>query len=686
MFLGELINSVSELPGIGRAATASLADMGVRSISDLLRHIPRNYEDRKTTVNFSAIHAEGTVNTVVTVIEHQYFFWKGKRTLKVLLTDETGPAILVCYGRSFLANTLNPGGHFYLYGRFSRRFGELQSSTFAVEPVSNRPKEFGAFLPLYPLTGRLTHGILRRAVRAALRQYLPQLEPEVPATLLATNDLLDLTDAIEHIHFPGSLEEAEMSRRSLAYTELLYLQLILKRRAKRVRKNRTDRRAFDVTILERIYKRLPFDLTPDQLSAVETIRRELAAPRTMMRLLQGDVGCGKTLVALLSAALVTTAGFQTAIMAPTELLARQQAETAARILEPVGIRVGFLSGSVAEAGRALLLEELRKGNLDLIVGTHALFSGDVEYHKLGLVIIDEQQRFGVLQRVAIVEKGEAPDLLLMTATPIPRSLALTVFGDLDTSVIRTMPAGRRPIRTHLAKRGNEAKVYERVRRELETGHQAYFVYPLIGQSEALPLKDAEGMYENLSKQVFPNFAVELIHSRLPEEEKRFRMRRFNRGETDVLVATSVVEVGVDVPNATCMVIEQAERFGLSALHQLRGRVGRADYQSYAFLIYDPEITEIAKRRLMIMKNSNDGFEIAEEDLKIRGPGELTGTRQAGDLNLRFADIIEDFDLLTASRDDVSAILKDDPGLLEAKHASIREVLRRCPPHTLQAAG
>jgi ATP-dependent DNA helicase RecG len=413
----------------------------------------------------------------------------------------------------------------------------------------------------------------------------------------------------------------------------------------------------------------------------EEIGAEIASTRPMMRLLQGDVGCGKTLVALLATALVASAEEQVAFMVPTELLARQQAETAARILEPVGVRIGFLTGNVRDAGRSRLLEAIRSGEVDLIVGTHALFSEDVEFARLGMVIIDEQHRFGVLQRLAILEKGDVPDLLLMTATPIPRSLALTVFGDLDTSTIRTMPHGRLPVRTHLARRGNEAKVYDRVRRELASGHQAYFVYPLIAQSERMQLKDAESMYEELDAHVFAEYEVALIHSRISEEEKRERMARFNRGEVDVLVATSVVEVGVDVPNATCMVIEHAERFGLAALHQLRGRVGRADVQSYAFLIYDSEITEIAKRRLLVMKETNDGFQIAEEDLKIRGPGELTGTQQTGELELRFADIVSDFELLKQSRDDVAYILGDDPGLLAPEHTPIREVLMRCPPYS-----
>ncbi len=401
----------------------------------------------------------------------------------------------------------------------------------------------------------------------------------------------------------------------------------------------------------------------------------------MTRLLQGDVGSGKTLVAFLAALFSIGSGFQVAFMVPTEVLARQHADSAARLLEPLGINVAMLTGGLKSERKAPLLKALADGEIHMVMGTHALFSEEVVFHNLGLAVIDEQHRFGVLQRLALLGKGKLPDLLLMTATPIPRTLALTVFGDLDISTIKTMPPGRKPIDTHLTREGNEKKVYSWVKREIEKGRQAYFIYPLIQQSDKLALKSAEQMFDNLQNTLFPRFTLGLIHSKLPEEEKQSVMERFVSGTLDILVSTTVVEVGVDVPNATCMVIEHAERFGLAALHQLRGRVGRGVHKSYAFLIFSKTLTENGIKRLKVMKEQNDGFLIAEEDLKIRGPGEMTGVRQAGSFGLKVADIIEDASLLRSARHDAEETLNEDPELQTEENSRIRDVLTRCPPFT-----
>ncbi|GAB6393053.1 MAG: ATP-dependent DNA helicase RecG [Treponematales bacterium] len=454
---------------------------------------------------------------------------------------------------------------------------------------------------------------------------------------------------------------------------------------------------------ERLLERLPFRLTPGQTAAVEDINRDLDSPWPMARLLQGDVGAGKTLAAflgMLRAVEPPAAGGvrgQAALMAPTELLARQHAENAARLLEPLGVRIAFLSGNVRSAGRTMLLKALAAGEVDIVCGTHALFSKDVRYRNLRFVVIDEQHRFGVTQRSLIMDKGDHPGLLMMSATPIPRTLALTVFGDLDVSVIADMPPGRKPVKTHLARQSNADKVYAFVRRELAAGRQAYFVYPVIDEAEGRgELRAAETMARKLAEEVFPEFPAALIHSRLDEEEKRRTMDSFRAGETKVLVATSVVEVGVDVPTATCMVIEHAERFGLSALHQLRGRVGRGDTQSYCFLIYsDQDVPEGRAgmnpvllseeerskegRRLMVMLENNDGFVIAEKDLQFRGPGQIAGVEQSGYLALGIADPVRDTEALADARADAFAILEGDPGLLASGHRRISGVLDRAPP-------
>jgi ATP-dependent DNA helicase RecG len=360
-------------------------------------------------------------------------------------------------------------------------------------------------------------------------------------------------------------------------------------------------------------------------------------------------------------------------------LARQHADNAVLLLEPLGVRVAFLTGDVTGSSRNALTEALNKGDIDLAVGTHALFGSDVGFKDLGLAIIDEQHRFGVDQRRSLTEKGRSVDVLALSATPIPRTLALTAFGDMDVSSIRTMPAGRLPVETHLARMGNETKVYEFVRRELNTGNRAYFVYPLIEESEKIDLKNAEDMFARLSTEVFPEFNASLVHSRIEEEEKRRIMSEFREGKTNLLVATSVVEVGVDIPEASCMVIEHAERFGLSALHQLRGRVGRGKEQSYCFLVYAEPLTDDGKKRMMILKETNDGFVLAEEDLKMRGPGDMAGTRQSGFLKLTIADPVRDLDVLLDVRDRAKDITAKDPGFLDVDMTDLRELFGICPP-------
>ncbi len=711
MFARELALPITRLKGIGEATAEAFRKVGVSTIADLLLYLPRDYQDRSLPVTLRQAAASTSsdpppVNTVVTVTRHLYIGRGRNRTLKVIVEEAGDPqpagqaaahvmpspqggtldgafapngtrAALLCFGRNFLSRTLVVGKSFALFGHFSYRYGELSSSSFEMEPLERRSD--AKVLPIYPLTEGLAQGVVRRAVAQALEEYARPLENELPAAVMRKRRLLPKAEALAAIHRPESLEAVKAARASLAYEELFYLQLVVARRALSRRSARRPPRSLPIGLQERLIARLPFDLTPDQRSVLAEINADLASERPMARLLQGEVGSGKTLVALLAACAAIEAGSQVALMAPTELLARQHAESASRLLAPLGIRLAYLSGNVKDSSRARLLEALRDGEVDLVVGTHALFMRGVTFRRLGLAVVDEQHRFGVVQRLALVAKGEEPDLLLMTATPIPRTLALTLFADLDLSTIRTMPAGRRAVITHLAREGNEQKVHDWARRELERGRQAYFVYPLIQQSESLDLKDAESMYDHLRRHIFPDRAVGLIHSRLDEDEKAQAMERFLRRETAVLVATSVVEVGVDVSNATVMVIEHAERFGLAALHQLRGRVGRGSEQSYAFLVYSETLTEEGKQRLKVLKETSDGFQIAEEDLRLRGPGEIAGMRQSGYLRLRFADLVADLELLKSAREDALALLAEDPGLIRAENLPVRDLLERAPP-------
>lgn len=686
MLLGELNQELKGIRGVGPKTREILAKGEIHTLSELILHFPRGWEDRKTPVPLAQAREGGQVNTIVRVTGHDYFGWGGKQTLKVLVADSSEavsapPAALVCFNRNFLADKLRPGTEHYLWGQFQYRYGEFQSTSFETQRVgSPMAKNFQRVLSLYPLWGGLTQGTFRKIISNALTAFGQYVEEELPETLRRKRNLLPFPTALRVIHLPDSIDQAEAARRTLKYHELFLLQITVGRRAWERKGRSRPPRLVKGELTEKCRRRLSFELTPDQQSALEDIRKDMASPRPMARLLQGDVGSGKTLVALMATLLAVERGDQAAFMAPTEILARQHGETAASILEPLGIRIGFLSGNLKDKNRLPLLKALKAGKIDLLIGTHALFTAEVNFSSLGLAIIDEQHRFGVAQRSALRKKGEKADLLLMTATPIPRTLTMTAFGDLDVSLIKTMPPGRQPIETHLARRENASKVFDWVRRELLRGRQAYFVYPLIEESEKLNLDDAERMYAKLSKEVFPNHRTTLLHSRVPEEEKRERMARFIGGEAAILVATSVVEVGVDVPNATCMVIGSAERFGLSALHQLRGRVGRGIHRSACFLLYGSELTDDGKARLRVMKEESDGFLIAEEDLKLRGPGDLTGKLQSGFLRFRIADITRDFEILKEAREDAFSLIEEDPGLLKPENTALREVLHRCPPY------
>ncbi|AFG38263.1 ATP-dependent DNA helicase RecG [Spirochaeta africana] len=731
MLLAELGTSVTKLSGVGPAVAGDLHNLGVYTIRDLLLLLPRDYEDRQSLHPLQPDRdGQAWVNTIAEVVAHDYFPFQGKLTLKIMIRDEHGSGSLVCFGRNFLARKLQVGQRHHICGSFAMRYGEFQCTAFDSEPAGKTPQRFGRILPIYPLAGSLQQGRLRSILERTLQQYGDNLDSSLPQELY--QDLADappdsreadLTGsssnssdgtpvdhscatgtgtqtgrsggttncgtglALRFLHAPPDLACARAGRQALAYEELFLLQARIAQAVAERKNRQRPPRQHPETLLQALIDSLPFALTPDQQQAVTEIRQDLNSTTPMRRLLHGDVGSGKTLTALCSALPVLEDGGQTVLLVPTELLAQQHTRTVARLLQPLGIASELLTGSLAPAERVAVLERIRSGAAQFICATHAAFSSDVEYASLEYIIVDEQHRFGVEQRQALIHKavdsanrrGPAehrdPDVLFMTATPIPRTLALTVFGDLSVSAIRSMPAGRLPIRTHLARMGNEQKVYDWVRAELQNGRQAYFVYPLIRESAKLSIRDAESMAARLATEVFPEYSLGLIHSRTPADQKAATMQDFHHGRIRILAATSVVEVGVDVPNATCMVIEHAERFGLAALHQLRGRVGRGNHQSYCFLVYAEPLTEEAKQRIMVMKQHTDGFEIAEEDLNIRGPGDLAGTRQAGFLRLRAARLPRDMEIMNRARQDAFRIIEADPLLEQPGHACIRRTLQ-----------
>ncbi|MDY4902528.1 MAG: ATP-dependent DNA helicase RecG [Treponema sp.] len=731
MKLKDLGTSVESLNGVGPAAAKQFARLGIFTVADLLSIFPRDYEDRTKRISLSQF-ASGKVHTICKVMSHSWFGYGAMKTLKIAVTDGTAQAYLIAFNRPFLGKTFPPGTIISLTGKFEERYNQLQSSIFEasklapegeLEQWQNAPLEDSRIFPVYSLTEGLSQKVYRKAVASALKQYGKSIENELPQNIIEQRKLLSKPQSLFFIHQPETISQIHEARYTLIYEELFNFEYKMAQRALEHRgtlpdenqtavfENNTNLPPDAATYFETpeitsqsfssqlsplqksLFQRLTFSLTQDQMKVILEMNRDIdlsanhrnyvtltpekikGTPFSMQRLLQGDVGSGKTLTAFFICLREIDYGGQCAFLAPTELLARQHAENAARLLEPLGVRVAFLTGNLKASGRELLLKALKNGEINIVIGTHALFSRNVQYKNLQLAVIDEQHRFGVTQRESIIAKGRitnglithTPDVLMMSATPIPQTLALTVFGDLDVSTIRTMPLGRKSVITYLTVMGHEEKVYAEVRKELNAGHQAYFVYPRIETEEQSEfenpqgkdkLKSAQEMYEYLSKKVYPDFKCALIHGKTEEEEQKAILDDFKNAKIQILVATTVVEVGVDVGNATCIVIEHADRFGLAELHQLRGRVGRSSLQSWCFLIYGKNITETGIQRMKALHETTDGFKIAEEDLKLRGPGEVSGTAQSGYLQLSIADLNRDKEILKLARYDAFSLLRN----------------------------
>lgn len=663
--------SILMIPGVGKAAKADFLNLGISTFKDLLSLSPRAYEDRREERRLnSSSTMDATVYCRIRIERKDYIPSKrGGRTLKILAHDDDGSILeLYCFNRDFLDKSLHIGSEYYISATVSKMRGIYRAGSFEIK---TRAEElgFGRILPVYPLSGNLSQKGVRRAVDYALSALSP-IQDELPYALYEKYGLMHHSQAFYTLHHPKEIEDVEKARRTLAFTELFYMELETTREKNYVRKGTSV-----ITGLEkRLIASLPFSLTADQERALTEIREDLDSSAPMNRLLEGDVGSGKTLVAWISALHEISKGAQVAFMAPTELLAKQHAENAASLLQPLGIRICYLTGAISQKGRTLLLKALASGNVDLAIGTHALFTDDVTFKNLRYVIIDEQHRFGVEQRGSLMRKAKDPNLLSMTATPIPRSLALTFFSNLDLSLIKTKPSGRLPITTYLVSERKREDMFKAIEVEFKRGHQAYFVYPRIEEDEDGSIKAVERMYEDL-KEIYPGYKSGMVHSRLKDDEKIDILNRFKNGEYSYLVSTSVIEVGIDIPNATCIVIEHADRFGLAALHQLRGRVGRSSLPSYCFLVYSDGISDDAKERLRVMKQTNDGFIIAERDLAIRGPGEISGFKQSGFLKLKFASLVEDTDLIALAKKEAEKVSKEDKGLIKAENAILRKHIK-----------
>ncbi|AHH10765.1 ATP-dependent DNA helicase RecG [Borrelia coriaceae] len=655
MFLHEFQYDLQGISGLGKKGIDKLNSLHVTNIKELIEFFPKKYEDRQNIKAFpdplEVRYCE--LMTVCTILEHRNFGSTVKRNLKLIAQSENDEIFeILLFNRGFLEGVFKIGQKFYIYSKFNYNdYTQMWScSNFDSEVFSYNPEKFKKIVPVYSLGERITSKKMSSYIKEALLYFFKFGTSDIPKFLIDKYSLLGLHEALNEIHFPSSFEMLKRARKTLIYREIFLLQFFSRGRNSLVLLR--QERCLPKNLLDQIILKLPFKLTKDQELALNEIINDLQSNKPMNRLLQGDVGSGKTLVAFLSSLPLIEAGYQVALMAPTDLLAQQHYNNLANMLKDFNIAIAILTGSLKKRDRSDVLEKIQSGAYRLIIGTHSIFSQGTKFKKLAYVIVDEQHKFGVEQREELKNKGEEIDMLLMSATPIPRSLALTLFGDLEVSLIKKGPEGRMPVTTYLAKHGNEDKVYDFLRNELVKGHQVYFVYPLISSSEKFNLKDVTSMCLNL-KNIFVEYSVEMVHSKLGSHIKEKIMRDFYLKKIDILVATSVIEVGIDCPNATCMVVEHAERFGLSTLHQIRGRVGRGSLKSFLFLLYKEPLTNAGKFRLKTIKENIDGFKIAEEDLKLRGPGNLFGLAQSGYLKLKIADFVEDRKIISVIREELN---------------------------------
>ena len=666
---------VTYLKGVGPARADALRRLGVVTAGDLLYHIPHRYEDASTVASISSLEP-GMQGTIIGRVVSKGVLptRKGLRIFQAVLRDDSGMIEVSWPGQPYLDRTIRKDDVLLASGVVRFFHGrQLQPREFVNLGDDDTATAKGRVLSVYPATEGLSFKQIRGIIESHLDALLPLVSEYLPPEVLRAARVPGIADALRMVHRPTSLAEAMEGRSRLAFEELLFVQLLHQRAKSLARETRRGIRFENKRDLTtRLRESLPFALTRAQQRALREIFADMCSERRMQRLLQGDVGSGKTIVALFCALLAMENGYQAAIMAPTELLAEQHARSMTRLLEPLQIAPLLVTGSRTARERKALAARLAEAAPVLVVGTHALVQEATAFAKLGLAVVDEQHRFGVEQRKALGAKGESPDVLLMTATPIPRSLALTLYGDLDLSLLDERPPGRQPITTALRPESARERVLAFVEKELAKGRQAYVVYPVIDESEKTDLKAATTMYDVLAGGAFKERRVALLHGRLPAEEKDDIMRRFRDGAIDLLVATTVIEVGIDVPNATVMVVEHPERFGLSQLHQLRGRVGRGAEASFCILLGD--VSPDTKQRLDVFTSSDDGFDIARADLQLRGMGDLFGERQSGVPTFRVADPLRDEQLNELARDAAESLLAADPELESAAHAPLRRVM------------
>ena len=670
----DLKKDVKYIKGVGPNRVQLLNRLGIFTLEDLITYFPRTYEDRSKPKNIcECINGEEVLIEAYAAGRVQEIRLKGKTMYKLVIKDETGSATATWFNQSYLKNVFKMGEKYKFYGKVTNSFGKITLSSPVFESAE-KSSNTGKIIPIYPLTYKLTQNTIRKIIENGIIEVDGKLEESLPDYLLKEYDLLDINNAIKDIHFPKDFNDFSIARKRLVFEELLSTQLALfQLKNNYVHSEEGIQYSKDVKMSDAI-NLLPFKLTKAQLRVLEEIDNDMESKKNMNRLLQGDVGSGKTVVAMIAAYKAVKCGYQAAIMAPTAILATQHLESFKSLFDDLGIRCELLISAITKKKKTELLERLKNGEIDILIGTHAIIEDNVEFKNLGLVVTDEQHRFGVKQRTKIVEKGQNPDVLVMTATPIPRTLALILYGDLDISIIDELPPNRKKIETYAVTKGLEERVNNFIKAQINEGRQCYIVCPLVEESEEMDLKSVVELYDKCKNEIFKGYKVEYIHGKMKPKEKDDIMDRFKFGLIDILISTTVIEVGVNVPNASIMIVEDAQRFGLAQLHQLRGRVGRGEYQSYCILKYKGS-GETVKERMKVMCDTNDGFVISEKDLELRGTGDFFGTKQHGIPEFKIANLFEDMPVLKQVQGISMKIIADDPNLEKDKNLLLKELIK-----------
>lgn len=668
----QLTSLVTEIKNIGGERAKLLASLNIHTVGDLVEYFPRDYDDRTDVLTVAELKA-GDSATFRAKVAANTEVMRAKRLViaKTLLSDGTGNIEAVWYNQPYMKNNLKQGQLYLFTGKITEKFNRLQVESPEFEPLkpNGEPISGGRIVPIYTTTKKLSQKILRQLIKSVLEDVTPQLAEFIPEKIRRQYRLCERSFAINNIHFPQNDESFFMARRRLVFEELFLLQTKLLQLKGSIREKTACFKMKDADYSPML-NRLSFDLTGAQRRTIEEIIKDFKGGLCMNRLIQGDVGCGKTAVAMIAAYLTVKNGAQTALMAPTDVLALQHYKGFSEIFEPMGIKCALLTSSLKKKEKQAVYLAFENGDIDIVIGTHALIQDAVSFKRLGLVITDEQHRFGVRQREILTEKGEGVHTLVMTATPIPRTLALILYGDLDISVIDELPPGRQEITTYAMHTAYYPRIYGFIRHEAEAGRQIYIICPMIEENEKMQLKAVTEYAAQLREGALSGLRVELLHGKMSNDEKQTIMEEFAKGNIDVLVSTTVIEVGINVPNATVMVIENADRFGLSALHQLRGRVGRGSEKSYCILVSDSK-GKTALERLKTMCSTNDGFVISEKDLKLRGPGDFFGTRQHGLPEMKIANLYKDIDILKEVQQASVELYRGDPELDMEENENLR---------------